>query len=155
MKHIAVVHRRYLQALLSGAKTIESRLSRTRRPPYGCVSPGDQIYFKTPGGPVAAVADVADVQCHSDLTPTRIGALKRDLNGQVLADDAYWESKTDARYATFLWLGRVRPIENPSDSHTEAPAMNGRAWICLNDTQQVARASRPCTGGTPVPPRPS
>jgi len=51
MIHVAILKPGYIQAILAGTKTIESRLTKTAQPPYGKVVTGERLYLKASGGP--------------------------------------------------------------------------------------------------------
>ena len=59
--HLAVFVEPFLQFVLDGRKTVESRFSIHRRPPFGCVRSGDLVLIKESGGPVVAMAEVSNV----------------------------------------------------------------------------------------------
>ena len=61
--HVAILMRRYLDLVLAGRKTIESRLTRTSRAPYEQIHAGERIYFKVSAGPFMATAVVYAVTC--------------------------------------------------------------------------------------------
>lgn len=48
--HLAVMAEPYLTRILQGEKTLESRLSRNRIPPYGRLDVGDVVLMKKPAG---------------------------------------------------------------------------------------------------------
>lgn len=123
--HVAVLKREYIDAILDGRKTIESRLSRTRREPLHAVRPGDTVYFKQSSGGYRAAARVRRVEFHEDLSPKDVRAIKRRVNSSVLGDPTYWRQKLGAKYATLLWLCDVRKTAT-------GPHINrlfGRAWV--------------------------
>jgi ASC-1-like (ASCH) protein len=138
MNHLAILHQRYLDAILAGEKTVESRLSKNRCAPYECVEPGDLIYFKQSSGPVRAAATVASVEYHEDLTPAAVGRLERVHNGSVRGEREYWQLKSEARYATLIWLDDVHEI----DDWGQTPIMNGRGWLCLEANHAPPRRRR-------------
>ena len=47
--HLAVVNEPYLQFILQGKKTIESRFAMHRAAPYRQISPGDIVLMKSAG----------------------------------------------------------------------------------------------------------
>lgn len=127
--HLAVLKKRYLEALLTGDKTIEARLSKHRVAPYRAVAPGDAVYLKQSAGPVRAVASVLRVRFFDDLHPATVRALCAEFNGRILGTADYWKTKADARYASLLWLSPprpLRPLEIPA-----VPALFGAAWVPL------------------------
>ena len=137
MMHVAVLKSPYIDLLLEGRKTMESRLSKTRREPFGCVAPGDLVLFKASGGPYRAKAIVSHVESLSDLTPACVRALRARVNPLVLGAPAYWHAKRDARYATLMTLEGVEPCaEGPA-----LPVLAGRAWVCMSERAARRRAA--------------
>jgi hypothetical protein len=110
-EHLAVLKAGYLDAILTGAKTVESRLARVRTPPYHAVEPGDVIWFKVSRGPVLARATAGTVRYFDDLTPARIKKLKSRYGRDIMGTDEFWAGRLDCRYATLIWLEDVHPVE--------------------------------------------
>ncbi len=122
--HVAVVHAVYADLMLRGKKTVECRLSRTRRQPFGAVDAGDVIHFKLAGGGYVALATVGRVEHVAGLTPSEVRQLASRHEPNVLGGRAYWAGKRQARFATLIWLAEVQPM-------TIGPAVgpfNGGAW---------------------------
>lgn len=109
--HVAILKRPYLNLILSGQKTIESRLTRTAQPPFGSIEPGERIFLKASSGPFMATAVAGRVEQHRDLEPYDVLRLRVRHDLAVCGDDAYWEMKRDSRFAVFVELTRVEPIE--------------------------------------------
>ncbi|MEX0655869.1 MAG: hypothetical protein WD534_01680 [Phycisphaeraceae bacterium] len=105
--HVAILRRPYVQAVLAGRKTVESRLSRTAVEPYGCVTEGERIFIKASGGPFMATAVAGRVASFENLRPSDVATLRDHFNARVCGDDDYWRTKRDARYATFVELRAV------------------------------------------------
>src|SRR5205823_3069866 len=59
--HLAVLVEPYLTLLLSGKKTMESRFSMTRRPPFRRVRRKDILILKRSAGLIAGICQVVDV----------------------------------------------------------------------------------------------
>ena len=136
MIHVAVLWPEYLDAVLSGDKIIESRLTRTRRPPFGAVTRGDTVFFKERGGPIRAAAEVKRVESFESLTPTRVDALRRRFGGDIGAPREYWAEKRLARWGTLIWLADVRGVDR-GPAH---PPFHGRGWLCLGAVSADADA---------------
>ena len=128
--HLAILKRPYLNAILDGSKPVESRLTRTRREPFGCISAGDKIFFKVSSGAVCAVGRVADVKSFSNLTPAKVAGLKEEYNHLILGDQNYWSSKADSKFAVLVWLKDVGVIEPIRISKKD-----WRAWVVLTEKQ--------------------
>lgn len=109
--HVAILHRRYLHAVLAGRKRIEARLSLSRTPPFGRVHAGQTIWLKESSGPVRAVAIAARVLSLEALTPDAVARLRDRYDALIRAEPAFWAAKAHARYATFIWLDAVTPID--------------------------------------------
>lgn len=127
MNHVAIVHREYVDAILDGSKTIEARLARVRCAPYEKIQPGDRIYIKQSSGPYRASAIATKVRYFDELTPSKVRAIRKQYNGAIGGRESYWANKRDARVATLLWLGEVKPVT----LGPRIPKMHGRAWLVL------------------------
>lgn len=128
-KHVAIVHAWVARALLDGTKTIESRFSRDKRPPFGRIDRGATIYFRVAGGGYAAKARVARVQCIEDLTPEMVDEIEADYRDQIGGDDDYWQAARGARCVTLVHLsGCTTATRGPTlDRHKG----DRRAWFVL------------------------
>jgi ASC-1-like (ASCH) protein len=124
--HLAILKKQYLEAILAGRKTIESRLYQTKQKWLSQVSTGDKIFLKASSGPVMATAIVDKVKCFDNLTAERIAGLQKQYNGQILGDEHYWREKMYSQFGVFVWLKDVRPIP-----HLSIKKFDWRAWIIL------------------------
>lgn len=109
--HVAILKRPYLNLILAGQKTVESRLMRTAQPPFGCIEPGERIFIKASSGHFMATAIAGKIEQHEKLEPYDILRLRLLHDKTVCGDDAYWEMKRDSRFAVFVELTEVEPIE--------------------------------------------
>lgn len=80
------------------------------RPPFDRVRNGDLVLIKASGGPVVAVAEVANVWFY-ELTQDSRDFIRSRFGDQLCADPEFWESKTDACFATLMRFSRVERIE--------------------------------------------
>lgn len=127
--HVAILQSPYLNAVLEGRKTMESRLTRTAQPPYGAIDAGERIFLKRSGGSFVATAQAGAVHSFDQLTPGDVDKLRRRFNAAVGGDPAYWQRKRDARFATFIELRDVRPISIGPTYRKSAY----KAWFVLPD----------------------
>ncbi|MEM9083318.1 MAG: ASCH domain-containing protein [Planctomycetota bacterium] len=132
MKHLAVLKPRYIRSLLDGDKTLESRFSVNRIPPYEKVRVGDTIYFKQSGGPVCVMAEAGRVELHDKLEVEDIKRLISKHRKAIACDDDHWKRKAKAKYATLVWLTDVRPIDDVTPV-PDIPKLFGRAWLVLDN----------------------
>lgn len=129
VQHVAIVHRRYLDAILEGRKRVEARLTRARKAPFGVVAPGHRVYLKQAGGPIRGVALVRRVVCVEGLTPEGVRRLRERFEPEVGAGGAFWEGKALARFATFVWLEEVEPADEGPDYRAWRGFHPRSAWI--------------------------
>lgn len=128
--HLAILKKPYLDAIIEGRKRIESRFTKTRRPHFGQICPGDEIFLKLSSGPVCATAQVAAVQHLEDLTPQKMAELKQLHSEQITATEDYWQSKRDCRYGVIMWLADVKQIEP-----IRIDKKDWRAWVVLTEKE--------------------
>jgi ASC-1-like (ASCH) protein len=124
--HLVILKKPYLDAILAGRKTIESRFTRTRHYFFGQVQAGDRLFLKVSSGAVCAVATVAAVKYFENLTPEQMGDIKRRYNHYIQADEQYWQSKADCRFGFLARLENVGLIEPRQISKKD-----WRAWVVL------------------------
>lgn len=133
--HVAILKRPYARAILAGTKTVESRLTRTAMPPFGQIEPGQRLYIKVSAGPFVAVARAGRVASYEGLTPARVEQLRRRYQPSVGGDDDYWRTKRDSRFALFVTLADVEPI----DVGPAYRLIHMRAWHVLDDAADPIR----------------
>jgi len=134
--HLAILKKSYLDAILNGSKPIESRFTKTKRPFFGQVRPGDKIFLKQSSGPVCATATVAEVKQFENLTPAQMVQLKNKYNKHILGSDRYWQSKRNSRYGVLVWLRDVQPIRPVRINKTD-----WRAWVVLTGKENFGLVS--------------
>jgi hypothetical protein len=124
--HLAILVDPYLQLLLDGKKTIESRFSIDRRAPYDRVQPGDVILLKRSGGPIVGIGLVADAMFYR-LTPAVLQSIRDAFADELgISDPSFWSDRERAAFATLLRLAHVRPL-----SPIPYRKRDQRAWIIL------------------------
>lgn len=138
MIHIAILKPSYIQAILSGAKTIESRLTKTAQPPYDKVKTGERLYLKASGGPFMATAIAGEVSSFEADSPCMVDRLYEQYGEQIRGDADYWQAKRDCRYITLIELTEVKPIEI---GPPYKPA-HMKAWYVLNEDRDPLKIAR-------------
>jgi len=96
--HLVILKKPYLEAILAGRKRIESRFTRTKRIPFGQVSPGDKLFFKVSSGPVCAAATIVGVNNFENLTPKQMLELRQQYNHYIGGSNEYWQSKMNCKF---------------------------------------------------------
>lgn len=128
--HLAILVEPFLTYVLDGRKTIESRFSLNKTPPFERVSAGDVVLLKRSSGPVVGVVNVKRTEFITLDVKTwpRIRALSDDL----CADETFWDARADKRYATLLHVGVVKALEPMWIEKSDR-----RPWVVLRDPHQT------------------
>ena len=108
--HLAVFVEPYLEWVLHGRKTIESRFSMRRVAPYRVVSPGDLVVLKRSPGCIVGVCRVAQVQLFELNASTKEEIRTRYSVPLCAENEAFWEIRSRFRYATLMHLTDVRRL---------------------------------------------
>lgn len=125
--HLAVFVEPFLQFLLDGRKTVESRFSIHRRAPFNCVRSGDLVLIKRSGGPIIALAEISQVWYY-ELNPHSWNFIRTRFAAQLCVDDPnFWEQKASSYFATLMQFRRVERLE-PMDCSKR----DRRGWVVLN-----------------------
>jgi len=124
--HLAVFVEPYLQYVLDGKKTVESRFGIHRRPPFGHVREGDILLLKRSGGPVSGVCLVGQVWFY-ELDPKSWRKIKQEFSVSLCAQDPdFWHQRRAASFATLMLIKDVRTV-TPFD----IPKKDRRGWVML------------------------
>ena len=128
--HLAILRRPYLNAILKGLKTVESRFSKTQRYASIEISAGDTIFLKASSGPVCATATVSKVKYFRNIQPQDVLQIKGQYNPQIGADEQYWQNRMDSRFGFLVWLKEVKSIEP-----VRICKKDWRAWVVLTNRE--------------------
>jgi ASC-1-like (ASCH) protein len=128
--HLAILKKPYLDAILAGRKTIESRFTRARHSFISQVRQGDTLFLKASSGPVYGRASVAAVKHFEDLTPAKMAEIERQYNEHILGAREYWQGKAGSKYGFLVWLEDVRPVRP-----TEITKKDWRSWVVLTEKE--------------------
>lgn len=140
--HLVILRPPYLAMILSGAKTVESRLSLRRHPAAGRCAPGDRLYLKRVGGDIEGRARVARIDAYAELTAADLRDLSREWSGRVAAVepvDWYQGIKQDARHALFFTLADVERLHIPAAALPRGLPW-ASAWIVGQPADELVRA---------------
>ena len=124
--HLAILKKPYIELILAGRKTIESRFMVRPVAPMGKLAAGDTLYLKASAGAVAGIAKVSSFKEFRDLNFADIQKLKRDYNKFIMGTDEFWSSLTQKKCAVLVWLTDVRRIEP-----VRIQKKDWRAWVVL------------------------
>lgn len=125
--HAALMVEPFLGEVLAGRKTIESRFSKNRIAPFGRIQSGDVVFLKKSGGPFVGWFRAGEVLSFELDGEEDVERLRSQYNDRLCADDAFWTSKADSRYATLIFINDLYVFEAPIEIH----AKNRQSWIVL------------------------
>jgi ASC-1-like (ASCH) protein len=128
--HLVILKKQYLDAIISGSKTIECRLLKGKCPPFGCVSVGDKLFLKESSGPVCAVAFAGEVKSFENLTADDIDKIKQAYNNAICGGEDFWQIKRDSKFCVLIELTKVKTIEPVYISKKD-----WRAWVVLSEKE--------------------
>lgn len=124
--HVAVFIEPFLQYILEGRKTVESRFSVRRCPPYHQVNEGDVILLKHTGGPIVGVCEVSDVWFY-DLNPRTWADIRRRFAEALCAEDpSFWTGRRGASFGTLMRIDHVRRF-----TPVPFPKRDRRGWVVM------------------------
>ncbi|MEM9066311.1 MAG: ASCH domain-containing protein [Planctomycetota bacterium] len=132
MRHVAIILPVYCRLILSGEKTIECRLTKTRRVPFERVGHGDLIYIKERGGAIVGEANAGKVLSFDGLRPEDVDAIRREHNEGILGPVERWEAMRSSRYGTLIWLEDVRACDAPPDLSGVSIGARRSGWLTLD-----------------------
>lgn len=129
--HLAVTREPFLELMLEGRKTVESRFSMNRCAPYGRVEHGDVVLLKETGGPIVGLCHVSRTWFYS-LDPRSREAIRERFASTMCAESAsFWTERKDKLFATLMRISRVRMI-NPIRFQKQ----DRRGWVILMESSK-------------------
>lgn len=128
-KHLAIFTGPFLDLVLEGKKTIESRFSKVRCAPYGVVKEGDIVLMKKAGGLVIGEFTVLRVETFNNLNETSLREMAEKYGKDLCADadKDFWERRRESRYATFLYVSKPIRYDKPFPY----PKRDKRGWVVI------------------------
>ena len=136
--HLAILVEPYLQFILEGRKTVESRFSSRRLPPYRSVSSGDVILLKRSSGPILGICEIAEVWFYR-LDPASWAVIRTEFTQAMCAQDPdFWRNRVKASFATLMRIQNVIRV-----SPIKCGKRDRRGWVVLtaNHLHPVGRDS--------------
>jgi ASC-1-like (ASCH) protein len=124
--HLAIFIEPFLSFVLDGTKKIESRFSINEAAPYRRVQKGDVVLIKASGGPVVGVAEVKQATFYQLDAEGLDGIRSRFGDALCIYEEAFWETRKDACYATLIELANVSHVDP-----VECDKKDKRGWVTL------------------------
>ncbi|MBI2085971.1 hypothetical protein HYT74_01375 [Candidatus Daviesbacteria bacterium] len=127
-KHLAIFKGNGGEEILLGKKTIESRFSKAKNPPFGHISSGDLVYIKPSGEEIIGQFRVKKVIFFDGLEQNDLDNLKNKYGKELAVDESYWINKNTSKYATLIFIGdSARFITSP----IKIKKSDLRGWVVL------------------------
>jgi hypothetical protein len=130
--HVAVMVDPYLSRICSGEKYIESRMTKMNISPFGRAFADDIVLFKRSGGAITAMASVEHVEFEQLTARGDAWSLTERYSDGLGFEPGYVESKSQARYASLLWLRDVREV--PA---TPLEKRGRQAWVTVRPRNEA------------------
>lgn len=126
--HLAIFKGNGGELILEGKKSIESRFSKRKDPPFAAVAPGDLVYIKPTGAEIIGQFRVKKVIFYDGLETGDIRDIKEKYNDQIQGPSEYWMKNQSSRYGSLIFIGNssrfiTAPIKIPKKDH--------RGWVVL------------------------
>ncbi len=129
--HLAIFTQPWLDLILDGRKTIDSRLSKVRCAPHGKISAGDVVYMKESGGFVKGQFIASKVDTYENLTPEILRNINAQYRQEIFVDLGFQglrDKWSDSKYATLIHVSNVITYQKPFPY----PRKGRTAWILLD-----------------------
>lgn len=127
-KHLAIMDKPTIEAILSGIKTIETRFSLHKIAPFGQVGVGDIVYIKPPGREIVGLFKVKKVIFYEGLDLNDLNSLRNLYEKEIAAWEEYWEKKKDSKFGTLIFISESeRFITSP----IKIKKSDQRGWMVL------------------------
>ncbi len=128
-KHLAIFKGEAGEKILLGKKTIESRFSKTKNPPFGVVSSGDLVYIKPSGKDIIGQFRVKKVIFFDNLDSADFIDLEERYGKELAVEEEYWSKAKSSRFGTLIFIGdSARFITSP----IKLPKKDLRGWVVLD-----------------------
>ncbi len=125
--HLGIFKQPFLDLMLDGKKTIESRFSKNKIAPYGIISKNDIVIVKESSKNVIALFTIKEVLQFS-MKDTSVHSLKEKYNNEILADNQFWDNKEKtSNYATLIRINKLIKLKPFSINK-----VGMQSWIVLN-----------------------
>ena len=128
MKQLAIFKGDGGSLILSGKKSIESRFSSRKDPPFGQISTGDLVYIKPSGKDIIGQFRVKKVIFFDGLEVKDVKEIKEKYGKELAVDEVYWKKRETAKYGTLIFIGEVNPFIT---SPLKFPKKDLRGWVVL------------------------
>lgn len=110
--HLAIFNEPFLELLINGQKTIESRFSINRTSPFRKVTTGDIVFIKKSGGDVCGYFIVGKVYYYDSPTAKVLSDIKDKFSHRICstAVQDFWDDRAMAKCVSLFEVIHVKKI---------------------------------------------
>lgn len=127
--HLAIMNQPYLNYILSGKKSIESRFTKVRCSPFREVNNGDILILKESSGDIVAISSIKKVEYYGNLSKNETFEILIKYQSQLAIDKDFIEMKKESKYVSLFYIDKtitIPPIKLKKSDR--------RAWVNLKTT---------------------
>ena len=140
MDHLAIMKNNgFIEKIISGEKTIESRWYKSQKTPYDIVEIDDQIYFKLSGKDVTLTSKVTKVIQFDELNEKKIKGILNTYGKDIGIEKAninnFYLSIKDKKYCVLMFLTPVKQV-TPFAINKKGFG-NMSAWISVKNINEI------------------
>ncbi len=141
MDHVALMKKqwKFLEKIISGDKTVESRWYKNKSAPWNNIKAGDDVYFKNSGEAVSVKAEVKKVISISFLTPKKVtqilDAYGKNIGIEKKDMPKFLKIFEDKKYCILVFLKKPKKIR--SFEINKAGFGNMAAWITVSTINKI------------------
>lgn len=125
--HLGVFVEPFLQYILDGKKTMETRFSVVRCAPYERVEGGDVILLKKSGGAVVGICRIRSVRFYR-LEKDSWDEIKTFARDICAEDPEFWEQRKRTSFATLMRIDNVKAV-----TPITIKKRDRRGWVILRE----------------------
>ena len=143
MNHLAIMNKKkkFIEMILSGEKTIESRWYVNKISPWNKIRKGETVWFKDSGEKVTAKAKVSNVIQFDNLTPSKILEILKLYGKEIgFKEDKYEEwikSCSNKHYCILVFLSNPKSVE-PFEIDKTGFGISS-AWISIENINKLRK----------------
>lgn len=127
--HLAILREPYLQFVLEGKKTIETRFAKMACPPFERVAKGDVIMLKRTPGDIVGVCAV-DSAWFYRLDAASLAQIKSKFGRAICpAGPDFWDERRQATVASLILIDKVTKI-----TPLKIEKRDRRGWVVFHRT---------------------
>lgn len=132
-KHLAILSETALKRIFAGKKTIESRFSQKKIPPFGEVSVGDLVYLKAPGKDISGQFKVSKVISFENMDESDWELINKNYwqkisLGDENLDETFKRAHKASRYGLLIFIENLEQLITSPITYKKR---DQRAWVVL------------------------